>query len=394
MPTSYAKTGLAGVPKVPVYTAPTPSNVSATSKTPTVTTPPTKASTTSQAGSNYVNSLLGDTGVKGSTVSTPPATPLTLSGTPQSQMTDTQSARQQFIDAYKAYQTAQTQTADLSAAKKAYNDFLANQAKSISAKEGQGRGIPLEIVRGQQRLLLDQTQPEAQRLQGEIGIAQEDFTRQLDAAKSGVDLQAQLLTADKTNLPASAQEYEYAKKQGYTGTFQQYQNEDANRKAIQQGLTPSQINSTVNTIAGAFDNEPIVKEYNTVKTTLDALKRAGSSPTDDIQRIYAFAKIMDPNSVVREGEYKTVQDYSTALLQRIGINIKRAFDAQGFLTAEARANMEKTLGNIMAAKQASYDNLASQYQRQIDDAYSGKNRTITNYAGGGQTGGSGGLYDF
>ena len=33
-------------------------------------------------------------------------------------------------------------------------------------------------------------------------------------------------------LPASIQEYEYAKKNGYTGTFSQYQNEDANRKAV------------------------------------------------------------------------------------------------------------------------------------------------------------------
>ena len=36
----------------------------------------------------------------------------------------------------------------------------------------------------------------------------------------------------QTNLPASAQEYEYAKSQGYKGTYIQYQNEDANRKAI------------------------------------------------------------------------------------------------------------------------------------------------------------------
>lgn len=35
---------------------------------------------------------------------------------------------------------------------------------------------------------------------------------------------------DNKNLPASAQEYEYAKTQGYKGTYEQYQNEDANRK--------------------------------------------------------------------------------------------------------------------------------------------------------------------
>lgn len=35
----------------------------------------------------------------------------------------------------------------------------------------------------------------------------------------------------ETKLPVSAQEYEYAKLNGYTGSYEQYQNEDANRKA-------------------------------------------------------------------------------------------------------------------------------------------------------------------
>ncbi len=50
----------------------------------------------------------------------------------------------------------------------------------------------------------------------------------------------------KNALPASAQEYEYAKKNGYTGTYTQYQNEDSNRKAISSGqagkFTSTQVN--------------------------------------------------------------------------------------------------------------------------------------------------------
>jgi hypothetical protein len=32
--------------------------------------------------------------------------------------------------------------------------------------------------------------------------------------------------------------------------------------------------------------------------------------------VYAFAKIMDPESVVREGEYETVKKYSQSLLSK------------------------------------------------------------------------------
>jgi len=218
------------------------------------------------------------------------------------------------------------------------------------------------------------------------------YNQMLNAGKSVYEAEQAQAQADadaQTNLPASAQEYEYAKKSGYSGTFQEYQTEDANRKAQATGLTPAQINTTVNSIAGAFDNEPTVKEYNSVQSTISALQNAGQSPTDDIQRIYAFAKVMDPTSVVREGEYKTVQDYSTALLQRMGINVARAFDARGFLTDEARNNMLTTLNNVLQAKKSAYDNVAAQYQRQIDDAYAGKNRTITNYSGTGSSTGSG-----
>ncbi len=98
---------------------------------------------------------------------------------------------------------------------------------------------------------------------------------------------------------------------------------------------------------------------------------------------------MDPNSVVREGEYKTVQDYSQALLQNMGLKAKRVFDNSGFLTPEARTFMQNTIKRRLDVSQVQYNQVADEYQRQIDDAYTGKPRQITNYGGafGGQVGG-------
>lgn len=146
------------------------------------------------------------------------------------------------------------------------------------------------------------------------------------------------------------------------------------------GLSTAQMNSTINQIAQAFDNEPIVKEYNTIAQTFNALQNAGSTPTDDIQRIYAFAKVMDPNSAVREGEYKTVQDYATSLLQKYGLNSKRVFTNSGFLTDEARGFLSNTLQNRLASSQKAYDNVANEYQRRISDVQSGNFNSITNYS--------------
>lgn len=135
-----------------------------------------------------------------------------------------------------------------------------------------------------------------------------------------------------------------------------------------QALTtlPSAVQTRVQGIAGQFDNEQSIKNYQTSAEAIDAVKTAGITPTDDIQRIYAFAKVMDPNSVVRETEYKTVQAYSTAVLQRYGLEAKRVFTNSGFLTDEARGFILKTLENRLASSRKAADNIYNEYGRRID----------------------------
>jgi len=124
--------------------------------------------------------------------------------------------------------------------------------------------------------------------------------------------------------------------------------------------------SKVSTIANGFDNEAIVKQYNTIAESVYANNSAGITPTDDMARVYTFAKVMDPNSVVRESEYKTVQDYATALWQNLGLKGVRVFSNTGFLTDEARKFMQDTLDRKLKASQMNYDNVFSEYGRRID----------------------------
>ena len=187
-----------------------------------------------------------------------------------------------------------------------------------------------------------------------------------------------------SNTP-DIKEYQVAQGQGYSGTFLQYQKEVANLKnsgnsSLLNGLTANQINSTVNQIAQNFDNEPVVKQYNTIAETVAAVKNAGTAPTDDIQRIYAFAKVMDPNSAVREGEYKTVQEYSTSLLQRVGLNANRVFNNDGFLTDEARTFINTTLQNRLNSSYINYQNVYNQYQQRVQQAKAGGGNSITDYS--------------
>lgn len=130
-------------------------------------------------------------------------------------------------------------------------------------------------------------------------------------------------------------------------------------------LTPAKL-SRVTSLAGDLKTEQTVKDYQIVAQTLDAVRESSTSATDDIQRIYAFAKIMDPNSVVREGEYKTIEDYAQALYSRLGIKTARVFDDIGFLTQEARDKMLKTLEGRFSTLERAYQGVVGSYADTIN----------------------------
>lgn len=173
-------------------------------------------------------------------------------------------------------------------------------------------------------------------------------------------------------------------------SFDDYQTRDANRKvslaragASVGGLSPATA-TKVQTIAGQFDNEPAVRNYQTIAESIDSVRNAGDSPTDDIQRIYAFAKIMDPNSAVKEGEYKTIEEYAQAVYQRAGKKLARVFDNQGFLTKEARGFIESTLENRLKSSEKAYNNIYDEYGRRINKVTGAKDGSeyITDYSKG------------
>lgn len=198
-------------------------------------------------------------------------------------------------------------------------------------------------------------------------------------------------TKPEEKLSGAPAEYEYYKKQeeaaGRTPvSFNEYQTQDANRKeqVVKSELTAAQINSTVNSIASAFDNEPIVKNYNTVQEGFNTINSIGvntASPADDIAFIYAFAKIMDPGSVVREGEYNTIQKYAQTWADNFGFKAKRVFSNTNFLTPDAKQKMLNTLKPKVDTVSNQYENLSKEYQRQIADTYVGNPRQITDYSG-------------
>lgn len=109
-----------------------------------------------------------------------------------------------------------------------------------------------------------------------------------------------------------------------------------------------------------FSSEPIVQGFATVqegRNFAKSLSDTTKNPADDQGLIYALAKALDPNSVVREGEYNTAQKYAQSWVKAYGKGVEQALLGTGFLSVEARKNIKKTIENKYLASKTSYDNL-------------------------------------
>jgi hypothetical protein len=76
---------------------------------------------------------------------------------------------------------------------------------------------------------------------------------------------------------------------------------------------------------------------------------------------------MDPNSVVREGEYATVAKYAQSWADNFGFKVKRIFSNEKFLTTEAINNMKATLKSKYNASEKNYKNVYNQYVEGVND---------------------------
>lgn len=348
----------------------TPSSTSATNTNPVVNTPAAqsyiKSKTTENPPASGVATVTGVTpfdatpnpynpenGVRpDSTGNNSNSTTSTTSNTPSTPTSfDTQKAN--YSAAYQDYINTLNPSAETTKAQQAYNDYVSNAKLGVSNLEGQGRGIPLSLVRGQQAKLTSQAQIEADRLQKDIGVSQGNDTAKQNAGLANVSLQEKLLGLEKnpndpkSNLPASAQEYEYAKANGYTGTFSDYQNEDANRKASTSTTTvdPNTLQGMLNVYkatgvlpALGMGNSPLRAQFYAALGGAD-----GSTIVNDAQTTKA----------VRAGlttAYKTQQNQLAANKTSIGTLDKQLELAKGYSDQVSRSDSPLVNKYLIAAK--------------------------------------------
>jgi hypothetical protein len=141
--------------------------------------------------------------------------------------------------------------------------------------------------------------------------------------------------------------------------MQQIQAREAAQAALQarNNQLPASPNQKFDNVSGLrkeLEGQDAVKTYKNALPSYASALRSPDTPAGDQDLIYAFAKIMDPNSVVREGEAATASALGTMGEQMAGA-VRKQLAAEGKLTPEIRAMMRNTLAGRVAAYDKAYN---------------------------------------
>jgi len=191
------------------------------------------------------------------------------------------------------------------------------------------------------------------------------------------------------NQTSDIKEYEYAKAQGYKGGFQDWLKVAANLKDQASG---GGLKSETD-LRKEFNSLDTVKQYNDLKRYYTSMNSAltealtkndtGSKAAADQALVTLFNKMLDPSSVVREGEYARSFDGQSALARMIGY-IEQVAKGGAGLTDANRADMVQTAQRLFNDAQGIYDQNAEFYTNIATSYGLDPNRIIMNI-GTGQT---------
>lgn len=134
-----------------------------------------------------------------------------------------------------------------------------------------------------------------------------------------------------------------------------------------------------------FQNNPIVKDYNTVigqKNSLDRIVTNGVGGPADVNAIFNFMKALDPNSVVRESEYDKAAS-SGNLFQGIWTKFNGYFkDKGGFLPDNVRQEFQNLVDQKLQAQKVAYDNVSKQTREIVQRQGLNPDNVVIDFSGG------------
>jgi hypothetical protein len=127
-----------------------------------------------------------------------------------------------------------------------------------------------------------------------------------------------------------------------------------------EGLSKD-IRTQATSLRKEFNARPEVKDYRSKSSSVANMRvfATRASPASDMSMIFLFMKMLDPTSVVREGEYATAQN-ATSIPERIRNQYNKAINGTG-LNPKQRQDFLSQAESILLNAETSYQTAQAEY---------------------------------
>lgn len=184
-----------------------------------------------------------------------------------------------------------------------------------------------------------------------------------------------LASNPKDDAPSAIKEYQFAKLQGYPGTFQQFQLEQKRAGASSVSVNTGQhgFDNTLK-LRSDFRSEPVYKAHQEMQSAYSQIQQAlkAGTPVGDLAGATKIMKLLDPGSVVRESELGMAMA-STGLLDR-ATNYASMIVNGHKLTPKQRQEFQTLADSLLAqsanlynTKRGEYGQIAKRNSLNFDD---------------------------
>ncbi len=114
------------------------------------------------------------------------------------------------------------------------------------------------------------------------------------------------------------------------------------------------------TIRKEFSSSPEVKQFKTVQDSYNVIQNIEASPAGDMSLIFAYMKMLDPGSTVREGEFANAQNAAN-VPDRIR-NVWNKLSTGERLNDQQREDFKAQANQLYQSRKKSYEDAANQYR--------------------------------
>jgi hypothetical protein len=162
-------------------------------------------------------------------------------------------------------------------------------------------------------------------------------------------------------------------------------------KATTAGANAEKSGKTEQELRKEFQGTPMFTQANEVNTAYRKVLAAPADPKGDIALIYSYVKILDPGSVVREGEIqlsKEGRSYET----QVKAWVTKAKTGEGF-TPEERAQFRNSARSLYDAQMQSYRAASENYRRLASERGVKPENVVLDMSIGADSGGGAGSAD-